>query len=227
LSRTLEEQLQIESNNIMDELSKAELTELEKQTLELNKLVTQGDGDASDGGGKDDAARTSALWKSIGRRFAIQAGQGIGVAIAKSRGSDPAAVQTGGNIGASVGGPIGLLAGGPAGFLLGSTIGQAAGSILGGLFGKKEEPKEDEIKILAQIEKNTAQLVDRLTADIFNAPAAFTLPAGQGFALGGGVTIHNTISVSGDGLGVDTLDTLSQQLEDVYSRSPNSLSSLR
>jgi len=113
---------------------------------------------------------------------------------------------------------IGGLAGAPFGSL-GMGIGSLAGSLLGGLFGGKEKEDEEvkQTQHLASIKENTQQLVDRLSPEIFNAPASFTLPSSVGF--GGGITITNNISTSGGAISPSGVSELEDQLNEIYSRS--------
>jgi len=189
------------------------------------------------------AAQLKLLIESAARRIGTLVSQAVGLAIAKSVGTRPEDVKLGSDVGQTLGGILGPILKSSAeakaereGKELGlffknldivSLIGGGLiGSIFGGLLGRSvEEPEEEQVQILSQIEKNTAQLVERLTPEIFNAPAGFVLPAGQGVAAGG-ITIQNNFNVSG-GLDNGTIDTLTQQLEDVYSRSPRALSNLR
>jgi hypothetical protein len=102
-------------------------------------------------------------------------------------------------------------------------IGGMLGSIIGGFFGKEEQEKQT--KQLAEIVNNTAQLVDRLSPEIINAPSTFTMPVGNGFG-GGRVNIVNNFNVSGGRVSTSDLQQIERQINDVYSRSTKKYTSL-
>ncbi len=157
--------------------------------------------------------------QALSRRLSIMMGQAIGASIARAGGRNTSGVAAGGDFGTLIGATLGS-GSGPAGIFLGSLLGGTFGSIFGGLFGGKEE-EEKQTEVLVQIEKNTAQLVDRLTSEIVNAPSTFTLPVGGG--VGGGVSITNVIQTSGGQISQTDVNNLTRQLNDLYSRSPKTI----
>jgi hypothetical protein len=148
-------------------------------------------------------------------------GSVVGFNIAKSRGVDSSGVQMGGEIGTTVGALVGSSVG-PAGSYAGSMIGSMIGSLLGGMLGGKklDDAENAQLEQLKSIEQNTAQLVDRLTPEILNAPSGFVLPVGTGF--GGGVNITNHFVISGNSGNKRVIDELSAQLDDLYNRNSHS-----
>ena len=157
--------------------------------------------------------------ESLGAMMVSRLGSFIGASIASGRGRDTSGVIVGSSLGAVAGAGVGSIIPG-LGTLAGSAIGSALGGIIGGLFGHK---KEEELNELIQIKDNTAALVDRLSPEIFNAPANFSLPPGSGF--GGSVTINNTINTSSN-LSARDVSNLESQLNDLYSRSTRRYSAI-
>ncbi len=157
--------------------------------------------------------------QALSRRLSVMMGQALGASIARAGGRNTSGVAAGGDFGTLIGATLGS-GSGPAGIFLGSLLGGTFGSIFGGLFGGKEE-EEKQTEVLAQIEKNTAQLVDRLTSEIINAPSTFTLPVGSG--VGGGVSITNVIQTSNGQISQTDINNLTRQLNDLYSRSPKTV----
>lgn len=152
-----------------------------------------------------DQARKTDVTNALIRQLTLRVGQAAAFAIGGPEASP--AIQLGSNLGQT----IGALVGGP----FGSAFGGVAGALFGSLFGDDETEKQTEA--LRNIEKNTAALVDRLSPEIINAPANFITPVGQG--AGGGVTVNNVFNVSGNSLDSGTVDNLTRQLNNIYSRS--------
>ncbi len=152
-------------------------------------------------------ARNKELVSSLSRRLGVMMAQSLAIGL----GGDPAKVQTGSNIGAILGAGAGLAFGfNPA---TGAAIGQGLGAIIGGLFGKEEEKQTIE---LTKIRENTAQLVDRLSPEILNAPANFVLPSSQ--SLRGGINISNLNVTVGAGVTQGEADSVASQIEDSIRR---------
>ncbi len=158
--------------------------------------------------------KNKALQDALVRRLGTMLSQALVFSVNKN--ANPAYVGLGSDLGSIIGQSVG----GP----VGSVIGGSFGSLLGSLFGSGTDEATKQTEQLQKIERNTAQLVDRLSAEIINAPAGFSLPAGQGF--GGGVSIVNHITVNGDNASA-VAESLETQLNDLYSRSNKSLSILR
>lgn len=159
-----------------------------------------------------DAARTNDAMNAFLRQTALRGGQAAAFAIGGSESSQ--LIQLLSNLGQAAG----LDAAG----LFGATVGGVGGALLGGLvgriFGGGPDETERVVEPLRQIEKNTAAMVDKLSPEIINAPANFVSPSGQGF--GGGVVINNTFNgVGSGGLNQDTINKLTEQARNVYSRS--------
>lgn len=151
---------------------------------------------------------------SLIRILGLQGGNLLGGAIAKGQGKDTSQVNLLSN--------MLFTAGSVAGNPLVAAIGGAVGGVLGGFFGGDTE-EEEQTRKLTEIEQNTAQLVDILGPQIINAPANFSLPAGQGYG-SNSISITNNITVKDS---KETLDTLGQQIEDLYNRKTKRFSNLR
>ncbi len=151
---------------------------------------------------------------SLIRTLGLQGGNLLGGAIAKGQGKDTSQVDLLSN--------MLFTAGSMAGNPLVAAIGGAVGGVLGGFFGGDTE-EEKQTQKLTEIEQNTAQLVDILGPQIINAPANFSLPAGQGYG-SNSISITNNITVKDS---KETLDTLGQQIEDLYNRKTKRFSNLR
>ena len=159
------------------------------------------------------ATKTEQLHSSTIRSMGNILGGVLGSFVASGTGKSSSGV----NFGTSIGGLIGTLSGNP---LVGGML-SVAGGVLGGLFGPGKE-KDEQVKYLARIEENTAQMVDRLTAEIINAPSTFTLPASGAMSTGGGIVVTNNITVSGSNATGKVVSELSKQLNDLYYRSSTS-----
>jgi hypothetical protein len=170
----------------------------------------------------EETARSAEEQKALLRRGVSMFGNMVGAGIAKARGVDTSGAQMGSEIGTMAGALIGST-GGPTGAYAGSMIGSLIGSLFGGLVGgdKLSDAEQAQLDQLKSIEQNTAQLVDRLTPEILNAPTGFVLPMGTGF--GGGINITNHFVISGSG-NKKVIDELATQLNDLYNRSSHSLS---
>ncbi len=199
-----------ESNKLMEDIAFKEINQLigVNQKLDaMNKnlqvaLISVSADDATRKA-KSDRDFTNALT----RRLGVMVAQSVASVIAKGTGAKPQDVAFASGLGAVVGG----IAGGPQG----AAIGQAAGALLGSLVGRKEK-EEEQVKELQKIERNTAQLVDRLSPEILNAPANFTLPSGKSLRGGVSVSIGN-ISVAG-GSSQDIANEIASAIEDSLDR---------
>lgn len=140
----------------------------------------------------------------------------LGQALAGTIGGNTEAIGFGSNVGAA----LGLK-------LFGSTLGGGIGSAAGGLLAALLSPKQSEqqTRELIEIRKNTAQLVDRLSPEIFNAPSTFSLPVNQG--QGAGITVQNSIVINGAENIPNVVAQLEDQLNNLYNRSNRSRSILR
>jgi TP901 family phage tail tape measure protein len=156
----------------------------------------------------------------LAKRVGSLASRGIAVAITKGQGKSTEGVNVGSDIGGVLGSAGAVAVGLPPG--VGMGVGELLGGVLGGIFGGSKE-KEEVASNIERIEKNTAQLVDKLSPEIINAPANFSLPSGQGYG-GGAVTIINQINASGGNIGQDTATLLAKQLNDLYSRGSTNIS---
>jgi len=147
-------------------------------------------------------------------------GQFLGTTVGGALGGNTPEARANAQAGSALAGLVaGALGAGPIGVGLALLGGGLFGGLIGG--GKEEE------KVIAELEsisRNTALLVDRLDANIFNAPSNFSLPS-DAILGSGGIQIVNNFNITGGDSG-SVVDTLTVQLDDLYRRTPTSRSTI-